>query len=69
MKLPDVGEGVAEAELVAWLVEVGDEVTPDTVARRGAHRQGDGRDLVAGRRHRDRRCTASPATCWRSAAT
>jgi 2-oxoisovalerate dehydrogenase E2 component (dihydrolipoyl transacylase) len=31
MKLPDVGEGVAEAEIVAWLVEVGDEVTPDTV--------------------------------------
>jgi 2-oxoisovalerate dehydrogenase E2 component (dihydrolipoyl transacylase) len=31
MKLPDVGEGVAEAEIVAWLVEVGEEVTPDTV--------------------------------------
>jgi 2-oxoisovalerate dehydrogenase E2 component (dihydrolipoyl transacylase) len=30
MKLPDVGEGVAEAELVAWLVEVGQEVTPET---------------------------------------
>ena len=31
MKLPDVGEGVAEAELVSWLVAVGDEVTPDSV--------------------------------------
>ncbi len=31
MKLPDVGEGVAEAEIVAWLVAVGEEVTPDTV--------------------------------------
>ncbi|MCP3935397.1 MAG: 2-oxo acid dehydrogenase subunit E2 [Actinomycetia bacterium] len=31
MRLPDVGEGVAEAELVEWMVAVGDEVTPDTV--------------------------------------
>ena len=31
VKLPDVGEGVAEAELVAWQVTVGDAVTPDTV--------------------------------------
>ena len=30
MKLPDVGEGVAEAEIVSWIVEVGDEVTPDS---------------------------------------
>jgi pyruvate dehydrogenase E2 component (dihydrolipoamide acetyltransferase) len=28
-KLPDVGEGVAEGELVNWLVEPGDEVTED----------------------------------------
>ena len=31
MKLPDVGEGVAEAELVEWMVAVGDRVTTDTV--------------------------------------
>jgi 2-oxoisovalerate dehydrogenase E2 component (dihydrolipoyl transacylase) len=30
VKLPDVGEGVAEAELVTWFVEVGDAVTPDS---------------------------------------
>jgi 2-oxoisovalerate dehydrogenase E2 component (dihydrolipoyl transacylase) len=30
MKLPDVGEGVAEAELVEWFVSVGDSVTPDS---------------------------------------
>jgi 2-oxoisovalerate dehydrogenase E2 component (dihydrolipoyl transacylase) len=31
VKLPDVGEGVAEAELVAWLVAVGDRVTTASV--------------------------------------
>jgi 2-oxoisovalerate dehydrogenase E2 component (dihydrolipoyl transacylase) len=31
VKLPDVGEGVAEAELVAWHVSVGDTVTPESV--------------------------------------
>ena len=31
IRLPDVGEGVAEAELVTWHVAVGDTVTPDTV--------------------------------------
>ena len=30
VKLPDVGEGVAEAELVAWLVAIGDTVTPES---------------------------------------
>jgi 2-oxoisovalerate dehydrogenase E2 component (dihydrolipoyl transacylase) len=31
VKLPDVGEGVAEAELIEWYVAVGDRVTPETV--------------------------------------
>lgn len=31
VKLPDVGEGVAEAELVEWHVNVGDEVAEDQV--------------------------------------
>jgi 2-oxoisovalerate dehydrogenase E2 component (dihydrolipoyl transacylase) len=30
VKLPDVGEGVAEAELISWLVAVGDRVTPES---------------------------------------
>jgi 2-oxoisovalerate dehydrogenase E2 component (dihydrolipoyl transacylase) len=30
MRLPDVGEGVAEAELVEWFVEIGQDVTPDS---------------------------------------
>lgn len=30
VRLPDVGEGIAEAELVSWLVEVGDVVTQES---------------------------------------
>ena len=28
-RLPDVGEGLSEAEVVTWLVRVGDEVVTD----------------------------------------
>src|SRR5450432_3747868 len=31
IKLPDVGEGVAEAELVEWHVKIGDLVREDTI--------------------------------------
>lgn len=30
-KLPDIGEGVAEGEITAWMVEAGDQVTEDQV--------------------------------------
>ena len=28
-RLPDIGEGLTEAEIVRWLVQVGDTVTED----------------------------------------
>lgn len=31
IKMPDVGEGVAEAELVEWMVKIGDHVREDTM--------------------------------------
>lgn len=53
IKMPDVGEGVAEAELVEWHVKAGDPVLEDMVIAAVMTRQGDGRNPVAGQRHSD----------------
>jgi hypothetical protein len=42
-KLPDLGEGLQEAEIVKWHVKAGDEVVMDQPLLVGRDRQGDRR--------------------------
>ena len=59
-KLPDVGEGTAEAEIVAWHVAVGQRVAGRPATRRRDDGQGDGGDDLAGFRHRGLRSNGEP---------
>ena len=45
--LPDLGEGLPEAEIVNWHVKVGDRVNVDQPMVVGGDRQGGGRSAVA----------------------
>ena len=40
IRMPDIGEGIAEVELVAWRVELGDAVQEDQVVAEGNRRAG-----------------------------
>ncbi|WNY33402.1 biotin/lipoyl-containing protein [Curtobacterium flaccumfaciens] len=52
--LPDVGEGLTEAEIVQWRVAIGDEIAVDQVLVEIETREVAGRAAVAVRRHRHR---------------
>ena len=52
--LPDLGEGLEEAEIISWRVQVGDHVDVDQVDRRGRDGQGRGRGPGPVRRRRGR---------------
>ena len=48
--MPDLGEGLEEGEIVAWLVDRGRRRRAEPAARRGRDREGGGRDPLAVRR-------------------
>ena len=60
-KLPDLGEGVVEAEIVAWHVQAGRGSSRRSAARRRDDRQGDGDDPQRHRRPRRVERTATSA--------
>ena len=59
--LPDLGEGLTEAEIVRWLVAVGDVVARRPADGRGGDRQVHGRGALARTPAPSPCCTASPA--------
>ena len=66
-QLPDVGEGLTEAEIVTWKVAVGDTVTHQPAARRHRDGEGDRRAPEPLRGHGRRPPRSSPATSSTSA--
>ena len=69
VKLPDVGEGVAEAELIVLARRRRRHGHPGDRARRGDDRQGHRGDLVARSPASSPTCVANRATCWPSGAS
>ena len=45
--LPDLGEGLPDAEIVEWMVKVGDVIRPRPAAGVDGNREGGGRGALA----------------------
>jgi pyruvate/2-oxoglutarate dehydrogenase complex dihydrolipoamide acyltransferase (E2) component len=67
IKMPDLGEGIAEVEVVAWRVQPGDSVKEDQVLADVMTDKATVEIPVAGARHRQAAGRQYRRSRWRSA--